>query len=108
MLFLKAPTEKCTFSTTTKIFLIFFIVSDLFIFIYFRDSTYIFKLWHFFLDYITEHLKLVFNYHMNCYNIKQGHMKVLTRVSALLLMQTYFHITKWLVTEVDSPEYVRY
>ena len=62
----------------------------------------------FVLDYISEHLKLVFNYHMNCYNIKQGHMKGLTRVSALLLMQTHSHITKWHVKEVDSPEYVRY
>ena len=43
---IKAPTEKCTFPTTTKYTWFFiFIVSDS-VFIYFRDSTYNFRLWH--------------------------------------------------------------
>ena len=50
---IKAPTEKCTFSTTTNIpDFVICIVWDL-VFIYFRDSTYNFRLWNLVLDYIT-------------------------------------------------------
>ena len=57
----KTPTEKCTFPTTKNILYLFIlIVSDL-VFIYFRDSTYNFRLWHLVLDYKTENFKLDFN-----------------------------------------------
>ena len=65
------------------------IVSDL-VFIYFRDSTYNLRLWHLILGYINENLKLIFISTMDCYNIEQGHMKVL----ALLLIETDSNLTK--------------
>ena len=51
---------------------------------------------------------LVFNLHLDFYNIKQGHMKVLARVSALLFIQTHARLTIRHVTEVVSSEYIRY
>ena len=53
-----------------------FIVSDL-VLIYFKDSTCNFILSHLDSDYVIENFKLVFNEHLDCYNIKLGHMKLL-------------------------------
>ena len=89
-------------SDNNKYSLLFiFIVSDL-VYIYFRDSTYNFRLWYSILECITENLK------SDCYNIKQEHMKVLARVSILLLIQTHLNLTKRHVTEFGSSEYIRY